>query len=407
MQPSTKSAFPFHLAIVFISGIVFLVDTRTRVGYAEWMLYMVPVALTLFQPRPLLPFYVVAGQILLLVTGFLLSPDGIDAQIGAINRVVGFLVLVCIAFLVRKVIIERNRAQKLIWLQQGDGELSASMLGELAVGELGDKMLHTLCRYVDAQVGLLYRIDGSTLIPTAAFASPQPLSTLPALALGQGLAGEVARDGTVVVLSDVPEDYLRVSSGAGVSPSRRLLIAPVTADGKLQAVVELGFLRASANVESARELLQMTSEGIGVAIRSALYRQHLSELLEETRRQGEEMLVQQEELRQSNEELAQQSRVLRESQAQLEQQQADLEQANTHLEERSQRLALQKARLIEVQREMEASAAELARANQYKSEFLANMSHELRTPLNSALILSQILADNKPGTLSAEQVRYA
>jgi CheY-like chemotaxis protein/nitrogen-specific signal transduction histidine kinase len=50
---------------------------------------------------------------------------------------------------------------------------------------------------------------------------------------------------------------------------------------------------------------------------------------------------------------------------------------------------------------------ELQRANEYKSEFLANMSHELRTPLNSTLILAKLLADNKEGNLSENQVRYA
>src|SRR4029079_2410815 len=52
-------------------------------------------------------------------------------------------------------------------------------------------------------------------------------------------------------------------------------------------------------------------------------------------------------------------------------------------------------------------AAELARTNQYKSEFLANMSRELRTPLNSTLILAKLLAENKDGNLTADQVRFA
>jgi len=407
MQPTAKSVTSFYIAIAAISGLIFAIDTQTRIGYSEWLLYLLPVALTLFQPRPAAPFLVVGAQLVLLVLGFVLSPDGIPNEIGLVNRVMGTIVLLCIAFLVRKVIVERNRAQKLLWLQQGDSELSASMLGELDVVQLGEKALHTLARYVDAQVGLLYRVQGGLLVPTASYAIDRPLAELQSLALGQGLAGQVARDGSAVTLSDLPPDYLRVSSGAGHSALSRLLIVPATADGRMQGVLELGFIRAGANVGDARELLQMVGEGIGVAIRSAMYRQHLSELLEETRRQSEELQVQQEELRQSNEELEEHSRVLRESQAQMEQQQSDLEQANTQLEERTQRLELQKARLIDVQKKMEASAAELERANQFKSEFLANMSHELRTPLNSSLILSQILADNKPGTLTAEQVRYA
>ena len=44
-------------------------------------------------------------------------------------------------------------------------------------------------------------------------------------------------------------------------------------------------------------------------------------------------------------------------------------------------------------------------ASRAKSDFLANMSHELRTPLNSTLILAKLLADNKAGNLTAEQVK--
>ncbi len=49
---------------------------------------------------------------------------------------------------------------------------------------------------------------------------------------------------------------------------------------------------------------------------------------------------------------------------------------------------------------------ELQRANEFKDQFLSTMSHELRTPLNAILGFSQLLSEERYGTLSERQHRY-
>ena len=49
---------------------------------------------------------------------------------------------------------------------------------------------------------------------------------------------------------------------------------------------------------------------------------------------------------------------------------------------------------------------EVERASKFKDQFLSTMSHELRTPLNAVLGLSDLLADERYGSLNDRQKRY-
>jgi signal transduction histidine kinase/DNA-binding response OmpR family regulator/CHASE3 domain sensor protein len=315
-----------------------------------------------------------------------------------------FVLIIAAAFLTsRDFLAQQTEA----WLQSGMAGLSERMQGEQRLETLGENVLGFLSRFLDAQVGAMYIVEpGGQFRRFAGYALPPDHDgKADALRSGDGLAGQALKDNRVLTVQDVPANYLPVASSLGRATPTHLIIGPASDSGVVQAVVELGFFRGLQ--PSDLELLRRARESIGIAVRSSKDRTRLEELLEETQRQSEELQTQQEELRVANEELAEQSQVLKESQVRLESQQAELEQTNSQLEEQASILENQRDELQRAQVALTERAAELDRSNQYKSEFLANMSHELRTPLNSSLILAKLLADNKPGTLNEEQVRFA
>ena len=318
----------------------------------------------------------------------------------------GSMVLLALICLSAAITAREYRAKsQQSWVSAGLTGLGQRIQGDHRLEDVGQLALEYLATYLRAQVGAGYVADrngGFTLF--GGYALPRERLAQKLLS-DEGLVGQAARERQLLDVRDVPPGYLPVSSSTGQASPTQLLIAPAVENGEVFAVIELGFYRPVSDAE--RSLLERASEMLAVAIRSGIDRNRLQELLEETQRQSEELQTQQEELRVNNEELEQQSRILQESQAQMEVQQTELEQTNANLEAQTKQLEHQREQLLRAQSAMTDKARELALASQYKSEFLANMSHELRTPLNSTLILAKLLADNKPGNLSAEQVKYA
>jgi len=388
-----------YLPIASIMALIFIYDVATPLGVSEWVFYCVPVAIAFLLWHPIAPFAVAAIATVLSVGGFLVSPDGIEASMAIQNRSFGVVTYWILAtagylFISGKLTLKRKE-----WIQAGQLGLARAIGGDLALADVGDRLLRFLAEYLDANTGAIFvENGGGTFSRTAGYAVPATAPVPENIRPGEGLLGQAIKDGRPFVVDTVPDGYLYFGSSLGQGKPSRLLVAPAGVDGRINAVMEFGLTERLG--PAALELLQELSQPIGVTIRSAQYRARLHELLEETRRQAEELQEQQEELRAANEELEQQSRSLEASQSRL-------EESNKRLEEQTRSLEEQRSDLEGTQSMLKQQAKALEQASRYKTEFLANMSHELRTPLNSALIMARLLADNRGGNLTGEQVKYA
>ena len=189
--------------------------------------------------------------------------------------------------------------------------------------------------------------------------------------LGQGLAGQCAMEKKRILLTNVPPDFINISSSLGEAPQISIVVLPVLFEGETKAVIELATLQPFTEVNLA--FLDQLTLSIGAVFNTIEATMRTEGLLTQSQQLTVELQSRQSELQQTNEELGTKARLLAEQNAEVERKNAEVEQARYALEEK---------------------AAELALTSKYKSEFLANMSHELRTPLNSILILSQQLAEN-------------
>ena len=331
-----ESRVGLQLGIALSLAGVLLLDVLTPIGIVVWVLYLVPVTLSVFLSRPAAPLLAAGCGSALTLAGIWLSPVNLHfpVEVARLNRGIGALALWVVALIVRQAVLTRLRVREQDWVRSGERDLGLRTQGERRVEVLADGVLRFLCEYLDAAAGVLYVKDTDGRFSLrASWALAEDAHVPESLAPGVGLLGQALKEGRPLRLDEVPEGYLPLASALLRARPRHLVAVPASADGEVVAGIELAFAHEVGI--SDMDLLATTAEPIAVALRTAQYRAQLEELLEETQRQAEELQAQQEELRVTNEELEEQSRALQESQARLETQQAELEQTNAQLEEQA------------------------------------------------------------------------
>ena len=168
--------------------------------------------------------------------------------------------------------------------------------------------------------------------------------------LGEGLVGQCALEKEKILLTNVPADYIQITSGLGEATPLNIIVLPVVFEGQVKAVMELAtFDRFNPTHQT---FLDQLTESIGIVLNTIEANMRTEDLLKQSQSLARELQSQQEELQQTNAELEEKAKLLAEQNVEVERKNQEVEQARQALEEKAKQLAL---------------------TSKYKSEFLANM----------------------------------
>jgi signal transduction histidine kinase/CheY-like chemotaxis protein/HAMP domain-containing protein len=309
----------------------------------------------------------------------------------------------------------RNTEQD--WLKSNLARFASMVQGQRNLLAFSKLVLSELAPLVGAQHGVFYVNeseggDQGTLKLFSSYACRERKNVSNHFRLGEGLVGQCALEKNRILLTNVPSEYIQISSGLGEGAPLNVIVLPVQFEGEVKAVIELASFSSYSEIHLA--FLDQLTESIGVALNTIAATMRTETLLNQAQALAAELQSRQEDLTGTNKQLEQQATTLQASEDLLKRQQEQLRLKNEELQEKAKLLAGQKAEVEakndeveQARQDLEDKAVQLTLTSKYKSEFLANMSHELRTPLNNLLILAKLLADNAEGNLTEKQTKFA
>lgn len=194
------------------------------------------------------------------------------------------------------------------------------------IEELSFKLIQQLTHYVDLQIGGLYMLRSDTqnsyfeLLATYAYDRRKFVERK--IMLNEGVVGACAAEKKTIILKNIPETYLQISTGIGNAKPQFLVVSPLIFEEKVLGVVELAGLKEISQVKIS--FIEKVAESIASTLASAKINSETQILLEQFKNQQELMHAQEEELRQNLEEL-------QATQEEMERRTTELEELNSAL----------------------------------------------------------------------------
>jgi CHASE3 domain sensor protein len=192
------------------------------------------------------------------------------------------------------------------WLNEGLARFSEIVRNHQHESQvLADKCISFLTKYLNAQQGSLFVLEGAEgdehLNLASCYAFDKKKWIEKRIDIGSGMIGQAFLEGEITRLRDVPQGYTHVTSGLGDATPKFLVIVPLKYDVQTVAIVELASF--SDFEEHQTTFLKKAGEFLASAILNSQNTQKMKTLLENARINEEQLRSQEEEMRQNMEEL--------------------------------------------------------------------------------------------------------
>jgi HAMP domain-containing protein len=185
------------------------------------------------------------------------------------------------------------------WLKTNLARFTRLLQGQRDLQAVTKLILSELAPLVSAHHGVFYMMDSQEMDARLRMIASLRLPFQPQAATsflpGEGLVGQCALEKTRIWLTDVPRDYIVVSSGLGSAPPTNIVVLPILFEQQVKAVIEIASL--DRFTETHLSFLDQLMESIGVVLNTIEANSRTESLLTQSQSLAQE-------LQQTNQELA-------------------------------------------------------------------------------------------------------
>jgi len=231
--------------------------------------------------------------------------------------------------------IRRKENEQRSWSTQGISEFNTLIRDHSGNPEdFAMVTINKLTRYTDSQVGGFYIMNENDqeevfLELIAFYAYDRHKFFEKVIYPGQDLIGQAFMEKDTIFISDVPENYIKISSGLGKKNPKSILIVPLIVNEKVYGVVELASIEIYEDYKI--EFVEKVGEILASTIATIQINQQTAHILEESREKSEILEHQEKESIKNIEQL---NKELEISNTKLEQFKKEIEDLKNKLKER-------------------------------------------------------------------------
>jgi len=193
---------------------------------------------------------------------------------------------------------------KINWHNEGIVKFNEAIKNnEEELSLLADNILRMLVPFMNANQAAIYVVnrEEQQLEWIAAYAYNKRRIREEKLSINHGLIGQCVKEKETIYVTDVPNNYVKITSGLGEATPRNLIIVPLKNGEEVDGVIEMASF--SIFEDYHRAFIEKVAETIASIIASRQTSAQTKKLLEESKLKAENLALQEEEMRQTAEEL--------------------------------------------------------------------------------------------------------